>query len=111
MARVVGKRDQAAGLKWLVQALEANPKSPEVAEELAQLGIELAEYDVAVRALRILTGKDFDPQVRARAYLGQAEIAMLQDNKARALVLARKAQTESPELAEVGALLRKLGRA
>ena len=42
----------------------------------------------AARALRVLTSKELEADVRARAYLGQAEIALLQSNKARALALA-----------------------
>ena len=53
--------------------------------------------------------KELEADVRARAYLGQAEIALLQSNKARALALARKAVSEEPELSAAHDLLRRLG--
>ncbi len=107
MARVVVKRDQSAGLRWLVTAFESNPKNVQLADELAQRAFALGQLDLALRALRTLTAKDFAPEVRARAYLGQAGIALHQANSARALMFAKKAHAEAP-LAEVEHLLRRL---
>ncbi len=110
MARLVLKQNEAEGLKWLVQALESNPKSADVAKEMARVATALADYDVAARALRVLTSRGFDAPDRARGYLGQAEIALIQNNEARALSLARRALQESPDLQEAQAFIRKLGK-
>jgi tetratricopeptide (TPR) repeat protein len=110
MARVVSKRAPEAALHWLTLAFECNPKSPEIASELADLAIALLDYDVALRALRALTSKSCEPEVRARAYVAQADIALRQANKPRALVCARKALAETPDLEEAQAMLRQLER-
>jgi tetratricopeptide (TPR) repeat protein len=109
MARVVAKQSKAEGMRWLVLALESHPKSADIAKELAEVATELGDLEVAARALRVLTSKELEADVRARAYLGQAEIALLQSNKARALALARKAVSEEPELSAAHDLLRRLG--
>jgi tetratricopeptide (TPR) repeat protein len=108
MARVVGKRDAMAGLRWLVLAFESHTKNAVVAEELAGTAIALGQLDTALRALRILTSRDFEPEVRARAYVGQADVALRQANGARALMFAKKAYAEAPGLPAVGHLLQRL---
>ena len=110
MARIILKQNEAEGLKWLVQALESNPKSAEVAREMARVATALGDFDVAARALRVLTSRGFDAADRARGYLGQAEIALTQANEARATSLARRALQEAPDLEEAQAFLRRLGR-
>jgi tetratricopeptide (TPR) repeat protein len=110
MARVLSKRDKTAALNWLTLAFDSQPKSPDAAKELAELAIALGELDVAVRALRALTSKNCDPEVRARAYVAQAAIALRQGNKGKAEAFAKKAHAEAPDLAEVEALVRRLGR-
>jgi tetratricopeptide (TPR) repeat protein len=110
MARVLSKRDKTAALHWLTLAFDSHPKSPDAAKELAELAIALGELDVAVRALRALTSKNCDPEVRARAYVAQAAIALRQGNKGKAEAFAKKAHAEAPDLAEVEALVRRLGR-
>jgi len=106
---------QAAGdaglqLEWLKAALDSDKGNGHVAAELAVLAMELGDQDVALNALRVVTlNKTDGPMSRAVAFLLQARIAHQRGEARRALLWARKARSEDPELADAEAFLRELG--
>ena len=72
---------------------------------------ELGELDLALNALRAVTlSKSEDgPMSRAEAFLMQAKIAHQKGEGRRALLWARKAKSEDPQLEEAQAFLEQLG--
>src|SRR5690606_23724670 len=102
MARLAGASgDRKLELDWLNQALLTDKQNVFVAAELAQLAMELGELEVALEALRAITiAKTDGPMSRAMAFLLQAKIAQERGEGRRALLWARKARTEDPELLE-----------
>ena len=70
----------------------------------------LGELDVALGALRAITlSKEDGPMSKAQAFLMQARIAHQRGEGRRALLWARKAKSEDPELAEAQEFLADLG--
>ena len=110
MARVVAARTPGKQLPWLVAAFAGHPKNVDIASDLAEVATAHQQYEIALQAWRaVISASEGSPVVRATAYARQARIAQLQGDVARALVLARRAKSEHPELAEATSLLRDLG--
>jgi len=110
MARVVAARAPGKQLPWLVAAFGGHPKDVDIASDLAEVATAQQQYDIALQAWRaVIAASEGSPVVRATAYARQARIAQLQGDVPRALVLARRAKSEHPELAEAASLLRDLG--
>ena len=110
MSRVVAARAPGKQLPWLVAAFGGHPKDVDIASDLAEVATAQQQYDIALQAWRaVIAASEGSPVVRATAYARQARIAQLQGDVPRALVLARRAKSEHPELAEAASLLRDLG--
>ena len=102
--------DTESQLKWLNTALDTDRKSGEVASELVDAAIAIADYDTAMKALRTLTMmEDPRPITRALAFLKQAEIALLRGDAQRAQHWARKAKSLDESLQAADELLARLG--
>lgn len=102
--------DRRLEMDWLNQALLTDKQNLHAATELAELAMELGEYDTAMEALRAITLSKVDgPMSRAMAFLKQAQISHERGESRRALLWARKARTEDPELQEAVDFLRELG--
>jgi uncharacterized protein HemY len=99
-------------LDWLNQAMETDRKNGEIASELVETAMQLGDYDAAMKALRIITMmEDPRPMTRAVAFLRQAQIANINNDKRRAQHWARKAKSLDPDLAEVDEFLKEIGAA
>ncbi len=110
LARAAG--DPQLQLQWLNAAMDSDKNNGYVAAELAQLAMELNDYDTALNALRVVTlNKSEGPMSRGMAFLLQARIAHERGEARRALLWARKARSEDPELEEAAEFLRVLGEA
>ncbi|MEM1416173.1 MAG: hypothetical protein AAGH15_14795, partial [Myxococcota bacterium] len=111
MARLArAAQDRHLEMQWLNAALESDKNNGLVSSELAVLAYELGELDVALIALRAVTlSKEDGPMSRAAAFLMQARIAHQRGEARRALLWARKAKSEDPELHDVDAFLRDIG--
>lgn len=111
MARLAGAAgDRKLEMDWLNQALLTDKQNVYVAAELAELSMELGEYEIALEALRAITiAKTDGPMSRAMAFLLQAKIAQERGEGRRALLWARKARTEDPDLQEAADFLKELG--
>jgi tetratricopeptide (TPR) repeat protein len=103
--------DQRGHLEWLKRALDSNRKNGEIAAELADLAEELGERDLAIKALRAVTLLPVPtPAMSAAvAYLRQARIALRGGDNSRAIIFARRALQEEPELEPAQELLREIG--
>jgi len=107
IAGAVGDRGNEAG--WLNAALDSDAQNSEAAARLADVATELGQLDVAIKALKaIAMMKSPKPITRAMAYVRQALIAQHQGDVRKAVLLARKAQTEDPSLEEANSLLAEL---
>ena len=72
----------------------------------------IGDHDTALNALRVVTlNKTDGPMSRAMAFLLQAQIAHQRGEARRALLWARKARSEDPELTEAEEFLRQIGDA
>jgi tetratricopeptide (TPR) repeat protein len=111
MARIAfAAGDRNVELAWLNVALDADMQNGAVASELAEVATTLGQLDVALKALRAVTMmKAPGPMTKAQAYLRQAMIAHHQGDARKAVVLARKAQSEDPHLADAKQFLASLG--
>ncbi len=111
MARVAAAAgDRSVEVAWLGVAFEADMQNGQIAAELSTTAMELGEFEVALKALRAITMmKNPAPMGRAMAYLNQGKIAHRQGDARRAAILAKKAQTEDPELAEAKEFLQQIG--
>lgn len=108
LAEAAGDRDLQK--QWLHAALDSDKNNGHVASELAHLSMQLGDMDLALVALRAVTlSKTDGPMSRAMAFLLQARIAHQKGEARRALLWARKAKTEDPELTEAAEFLRQLG--
>lgn len=106
----VAAGDRVLQMQWLQAALESDKNNGQVAAELAHLAVDLGELDVALGALRAVTlSKSEGPMSRAEAFLWQARIAHQKGEARRALLWARKARSEDPELTEAAEFLAQLG--
>jgi tetratricopeptide (TPR) repeat protein len=110
MGRICALRgDVPAQLKWLNTALDTDRKSGEVASELVEVSMAIADYDTAMKALRTLTMmEDPRPITRALAFLRQAQIAALRGDVQRAQHWARKAKSLDENLAEADEFLAQI---
>jgi tetratricopeptide (TPR) repeat protein len=110
MARLAAaQNDHEEQLKWLNQAVEIDRKSGEIAAELAEAAIAVANYDVAMKALRAITMMDDPkPMTRAIAFLRQAQIARLRGDPRRAQHWARKAKSLDEGLKEADVFLAEI---
>jgi tetratricopeptide (TPR) repeat protein len=108
LARAVG--DRQLEVQWMNAALESDKNNGDVAAELATLAMEIGELDVALNALRAVTlMKAEGPMSRAMAFLLQAKIAHQRGESRRALLWARKAKSEDPQLEDAQTFLAELG--
>jgi hypothetical protein len=97
-------------LRWLDQAIQSDRQSAEIASELANVAIQHASYDAAMKALRSLTMMDDPyPITKAMAFLKQAQIAFVRGDARRAQHWARKAKSLDENLAEADEFLAQLG--
>jgi thioredoxin-like negative regulator of GroEL len=107
-ANAGGGRD--VEMQWLLKALESDMQNGEVASELADVAMELRQWDVALKALKAVTLlKNPGPMSRALATLRQGQIAFQQGDAKRAAYLARKAISDDPSLVEAESFLREIG--
>jgi len=108
VARVSG--DSNAMYNWLEAALMSDRNNCDVAAELAIRGQEDGRYDVAVKALQMITlSKTPCSMGKAEAYFRQAEIAGEQGDAKKALLLARRALTTDDGFPAAQALIDRLG--
>lgn len=105
-----GAGDVGLQIQWLNAALESDKNNGFVAAELAHLAWAQGDLDVALAALRAVTlSREDGPMSRAAAFLMQARIAHQRGEARRALLWARKARSEDPELEGVADFLAELG--
>ena len=82
----------------------------QVAYELADVATNMQQYEVALKALRAITlMKTPGPMSKAVAYLRQGQIAHYQGDVRKASLMAKKAQSEDPNLEEAAQFLAALG--
>jgi Tfp pilus assembly protein PilF len=107
-ANAGGGRD--VELQWLSRALECDMQNGQIAAELAEVAIELRQWEIATKALKAVTLlRTPGPMSRALATLRQGQIAFHQGDPKRAALLAKKALSEEPTLTEAETFLRELG--
>lgn len=111
LARVAYARgDDELVMTWLEAALLTDRQNGEVAAQLAVFAQEKGRYDVAIKALQLVTLlKTPCSMSRAEAYLRQAMIAEHQGDAKKALLLARRAAAADPEYPEAQSFLSQLG--
>jgi len=108
VARVSG--DPEAMYSWLETALMSDRNNAEVAAELAVRAQEDKRYDVAVRALQMITlSKTPCSMGKAEAYFRQGQIAEAQGDSKKAALLARRSLTSDEGFPAAQALLDRLG--
>src|SRR3954452_12641412 len=104
VAEILGDRNTE--LQHLTTALDMDAQNGIVASELAYLAMELANFDVAQRALRAITMlKVPAPLPKALAYQHLGEIARQQGDVKRAMMLLKRAIDDDPSLQSARALL------
>jgi len=110
LARVARASGERAGeLAWLSTALDMDAQNGVIAFELASVAQELGQLEVAQRALRAITMlRGQAPVSRAVAYQRLGEIARMQGDAKRAVLLLRRAVDDDPHLESAKALLAKL---
>jgi tetratricopeptide (TPR) repeat protein len=110
MARIAGlSGDQQTQLEWLKVALESDKGNGIIASELAELAIALGDDATAMNALKVVTlQKTPGPMSKAVAFLRQAQIAYRQGDLQKALLWARRARIEDPNLVEAEEFLSRL---
>ena len=102
--------DRNLEMQWLDAAVESDKNNMSAAARVARIAYDLGELDVALGALRAITlSKEDGPMSKAQAFLMQARIAHQRGEGRRALLWARKAKSEDPELAEAQEFLADLG--
>ena len=103
--------DRKVQLAWLIDASKYE-KDPNLVLTIANLAEALEDWDNAEKALRsVLLTKEDSPIGRSELYVRQARVWMFRGDNKRALMLARKAQKEEPDSAQVITLLQQLGAA
>jgi hypothetical protein len=81
-----------------------------VAQELAVRAQESGHYDIAIKALQSLTlAKGESPMSKAEAYFRQAQIAQVQGDDKKGLLMARRASAADPDLPGLADLLAQFG--
>lgn len=110
MARVAtAAGDDEAVFAWLEAALYSDRQNGAVASELAALAMSRGEYDVAIKALQLVTLlKSPGPMSRAEAYLRQAAIAKHRGDIKKSALLAKRALTTDPDYQEAKNFLDEL---
>lgn len=104
IAEISGDKHQE--LTHLVTALDMDAQNGPVASELAYLGMELGNLEIAQRALRQITMlKTAAPLPKALAYQYLGEIARQQGDVKRAMMLLKRAIDDDPTLQSARALL------
>ncbi len=107
-ANAGGGRD--VELNWLQKALECDMQNGHVAAELAEVAMELQQWEVALKALKAVTLlRTPGPMSRPLATLRQAQIAHFQGDAKRAVLLGKKALSDDPSLEEAEEFLRSIG--
>jgi lipopolysaccharide biosynthesis regulator YciM len=102
--------ERVLAMQWLQAAIESDKNNGQVATELSLLSMELGDLDTALSALRAVTlAKTPGSMSRAMAFLYQARIAHDRGEARRALLWARKAKSEDPDLQEATDFLAELG--
>jgi tetratricopeptide (TPR) repeat protein len=103
--------DLTREMAWLSTALEMDGQNGVVAAELADVAIQLSQLDVAQRALRAITMlKGPTPVSKALAYQRLGEIAQVQGDTKKAVLLLKRALDEDPSLDSARELLDELDR-
>lgn len=98
--------DEEAIFAWLEAALYSDRQNGVVAAELAALAMARGEFDVAIKALQLVTLlKTPGPMSRAEAYLRQAAIAKHRGDTKKSALLAKRAVTTDPEYADAKSFL------
>jgi tetratricopeptide (TPR) repeat protein len=110
MARVASAAgDEEAIFAWLEAALYSDRQNGAVASELATLAMARGEFDIAIKALQLVTLlKTPGPMGRAEAYLRQAAIAKHRGDIKKSALLAKRAITTEPEYQEAKVFLDEL---
>jgi Tfp pilus assembly protein PilF len=110
MARVASAAgDEEAIFAWLEAALASDRQNGAVASELAALAMARGEFDVAIKALQLVTLlKTPGPMSRAEAYLRQAAIAKHRGDAKKSALLAKRAITTDPSYQEARTFLGEL---
>jgi lipopolysaccharide biosynthesis regulator YciM len=110
MARVASAAgDEEAIFAWLEAALYSDRQNGTVASELAALAMARGDYDVAIKALQLVTLlKNPGPMSRAEAYLRQAAIAKHRGDIKKSALLAKRAITTDPDYEEAKVFLGEL---
>ncbi len=102
--------DKNLEMQWLDAAVESDKNNMSAASRVARIAYDLGELDVALGALRAVTlSKEDGPMSKAMAFLMQARIAHQRGEGRRALLWARKAKSEDPDLVEAQEFLEELG--
>jgi tetratricopeptide (TPR) repeat protein len=101
--------DEEAVFAWLEAALYSDRQNGAVASELATLAMSRGEFDVAIKALQLVTLlKTPGPMSRAEAYLRQAAIAKHRGDIKKSALLAKRAITTEPDYQEAKIFLEEL---
>jgi tetratricopeptide (TPR) repeat protein len=101
--------DEEAVFAWLEAALYSDRQNGAVASELASLAMSRGEFDVAIKALQLVTLlKTPGPMSRAEAYLRQAAIAKHRGDVKKSALLAKRALTTEPDYQEAKTFLEEL---
>jgi tetratricopeptide (TPR) repeat protein len=101
--------DEEAVFAWLEAALYSDRQNGAVASELAALAMSRGEFDVAIKALQLVTLlKNPGPMSRAEAYLRQAAIAKHRGDIKKSALLAKRAITTEPDYQEAKVFLEEL---
>jgi tetratricopeptide (TPR) repeat protein len=101
--------DEEAVFAWLEAALYSDRQNGAVASELAALAMSRGEFDVAIKALQLVTLlKTPGPMSRAEAYLRQAAIAKHRGDIKKSALLAKRAITTEPDYQEAKVFLEEL---
>ncbi|MCB9627707.1 MAG: tetratricopeptide repeat protein [Sandaracinaceae bacterium] len=102
--------EKVLAMQWLQAAIESDKNNGDIASELSLLSMELGDLDTALSALRAVTlAKTQGSMSRAMAFLYQARIAHDRGEARRALLWARKAKSEDPDLQAATDFLAELG--
>jgi tetratricopeptide (TPR) repeat protein len=108
LAGAAGARDTE--LEWYKVAVDSDKNNGDIAADLAELAMALGDTETALKALRAITlMKQTGRMSRAVAFLRQAQIAHHKADSRRAVLWARKAKEEDPELTEADEFLREIG--
>jgi len=109
-AVAAARGDHKARLNWLEQAFACDKNNGYVVAEVAELAEQLEKWDLAVKALRTIALMEGDsPMSRGQAFLRQGRIALRKGDRKRAVLWARKARQEEPDLKEIEAFMAELG--